>query len=422
MESYGAIYMLGNLFMAFVIYKYVHVFYSCCKMKAAFERTAYIGYFMLITATHIFFKLPIIVMLVNIVLLLLLTLMYEGTIKKCVLSAAIIYFSLMVVETSLAFLTSYLNLNLLKPFAYESEFGIIVIRIVSFILVLLVQGFKSVKSNAALPNAYWISLLAVPLGTVIMLFTIFMSSNISRILMLVCMGCALLINMLTFYLYDAISALLVEKTNQRVAAAQNSLYEHEVQMMKASLDDFKVLQHDLKNKLSPLYGLAQAGQYEEVLKQLSELTSSYSKNREFVKSGNITIDCIINYKLHQAEKQKILISANVLIPDELSLPTLDIAVILGNLLDNALEAVIHVNDRWIDIKLNYTKGRLIIKINNAYDGELIKTAGGFVTRKKDKADHGLGIKSVQAVLDKYDGAMQFSYDASKFEVKALLYI
>lgn len=422
MESYYVIYLLGNLFMAYVLYKYMHIFYSDRKVNQSIEFMAYIGYFLVITAIHIFLDVPFIVMVANLLLLFLLTMMYDGNLKKSILTVAVIYFTLMIVETLFAFLTSYLKLNIMKPFPYESEFGIIVIRIASLALVLLVQGFKNVKYEVLMPNVYWLSLLAIPSGTVVLLFSIFSSSNVSHTTLLICMGCALAINILTFFLYDEISSLLVNQMEQRLAQEQSRFYEHQVQIMKKSLESIRMLRHDLKNKLSPLYGLAQSGQSEELLKQLSELTSFYGVNQEYVNSGNNTIDSIINFKLNSSKNLNILVSTDILIPEELSLKTFDIAVILGNLLDNAIEAVANIDDRWIDIKLRYTKGRLIIEINNSYDGKLKKLDGHFISCKTDKENHGLGLKSVEAALKNYDGAMQISHDPSKFTVKALLYL
>ncbi len=152
----------------------------------------------------------------------------------------------MIIEALFAFLISYLKLNLLEPFHYESEFGIIVIWIASLVLVLLVQGFKNVKCKIPMPNVYWVSLLAVPSGTVVMLFAIFSSSGVSHSLILVCMGCALAINILTFFLYDKISSLLVNQMEQRLAQEQSRFYGHQVQIMKTSVESMQVLRHDLK--------------------------------------------------------------------------------------------------------------------------------------------------------------------------------
>lgn len=419
---YDIIYVLGNLFMAYVIYKYIHIFYSVCKVNKITEKLAYIGYFVLITITHIYFKIPIAVMVVNIFLLFFLTFLYEGKLKKTMLSVVFIYFSLMSIETIFAFLTSALSLDLLAPFQYQSGFGIIVIRIASFALVLIVQGFKNVKNECLLPNIYWLSLLTIPTGTIIMLFAVFMNALLPHGIMLMCMVSALGINMLTFYLYDKISALLLSQMNERLVEEQNRYYEYQVEMMTFTLENIRMIRHDLKNKLSPLYGLAVAGKSEELAAQLAELTAVCCMGRAYSKSGNSTVDSIINFKLQQAEAENIVITTDILVPKELSIPAFDIAVILGNLIDNALEAVVKTDERWIQIKVKYSKGRLITEINNSFDGIIKKTGNHYLSLKKDTKNHGMGIKSVQTVLQKYDGAMQITHNEKTFRTKLLMYM
>lgn len=422
MESYNAIYCLSNLFMTFVIFKYMHIFYSDCKVNYGLELLAYIGYFVLITFTYMFLKIPLANMAVNLIILFLIALLYEGKISKALLSITIIYFSLMIIETLVAFLTSILELNLLTPFKYKSGFGIVVINILSFSYVLLVQGFKNVKTKYPLPSVYWLSLITVPFGTIIMLLSIFTNNSISRSIVFICMGSAFSINIVTFYLYDKISDLLVAQMNRRIIEEQNRYYENQVEIMESALKNMRMLRHDFKNKLSPLCELANSGKINELIARLLELTDMCRITKEYAVSGNSTIDSIVNFKLQQAEKANIKITVDILIPADLSVETFDMAVILGNFLDNALEAVVQTGDRWIDLKIKYTKGRLIIVISNSFDGLIKKIDDIYMTRKEDKKNHGLGLKSVQNAIQKYDGAMQVSHDGKRFQVKVLMYM
>jgi hypothetical protein CLOSPO_01726 len=103
---------------------------------------------------------------------------------------------------------------------------------------------------------------------------------------------------------------------------------------------------------------------------------------------------------------------------------MDITVILGNLLDNALRAIKEVNEHgeesMLHLNLNYTKGRLILRIENSYlNVNLVQ--GNFLTTKKDKKGHGLGLESVKEVLSKYDGVLQITCDKGVFIVEAVLY-
>lgn len=326
------------------------------------------------------------------------------------------------IETIIAFITSKLQLNILVPFEYESELGIVLIRLFSLAFVMVIKGFKNVKKAPILPVSYWVSLVAIMVGTVFMLFAVYMNQNLPRTIILICLSCAFIVNIVSFYLYDKISGLMQEQIEKRVTEEQNRFYEYQVHMMKDTLDSIRMVRHDMKNKMSALYIMAQKGRDEELMFYLEELTDVCNKTKEYAHSGNIAIDSIINYKLQKSDENHIKVITDIIVPMELVIPTFDIAAILGNLLDNAIEAVTYVEERWIDIRVRYTKGRLIIEINNSYDGTLLRTSGGIMSRKADKENHGMGITSVEMTLKKYDGVLQITTNDVKFTAKVLMYI
>lgn len=422
LNGYEIVYLFGNLFNAYVIYKYMYIFYHSCKVRTWVEHSFYIGYFGIVTVIHTWLKLPIIVLGTNLILIVLLTFLYEKNIKKILLSSLIICFSLTIIETIVVVVTSSLQLNVLIPFHYDSEIGVVFSGIISLAFVMCVKGFKYVKNSFILPGSYWISLLVIPLGTIFLLFIVYMDEKLSRQILLLCLCSAFLINVLSFYLYDKISGLMQEQIKRIVMERQAYFYEYQVQMMQDSLDSMRKLRHDMKNKMSSIYILVENGKNEEVKKQLSELTDVWSRGREYACSGNFMIDSLVNYKLQKAEENKIDVSLDIIIPAEISMPIVDMAVILGNLLDNALEAVERVEKRWLNIKMKFIKGCLIIEISNSYDGIILQTEKGIVSRKDDRQNHGLGIDNVKDVLEKYNGLLRLDCDGETFKAKALVYL
>ena len=149
-----------------------------------------------------------------------------------------------------------------------------------------------------------------------------------------------------------------------------------------------------------------------------------SNNEEgFAHTGNVVIDSIVNFKLQEAEKEGIDIRIDLNIPKDLKVPSFDITVILGNLLDNSLNAVRKLEkNRYINIMMKYTKGRLILKMENSFNGIIIKKEGIIYTSESDKKNHGLGLESVKTVLEEYDGTIEFEYDDSKFHTALLMYV
>ena len=97
-------------------------------------------------------------------------------------------------------------------------------------------------------------------------------------------------------------------------------------------------------------------------------------------------------------------------------------VILGNLLDNAIEAASKVNgDKKINVVIYYEKNNLYININNTYNGEIIFDGNKYKTTNENKIDHGIGLSSIENALKKYDGEIEISYTESLFTVKVLMY-
>lgn len=111
------------------------------------------------------------------------------------------------------------------------------------------------------------------------------------------------------------------------------------------------------------------------------------------------------------------------IPSGLSFPSFDLTVILGNLIDNALEAVAFVDeDPFIDFRINCSKGLMIIKISNPYKIAVNMENGKIITSKKDTANHGIGLKSVKEALNKYNGITKIETDQNIFTITAALYL
>jgi len=99
------------------------------------------------------------------------------------------------------------------------------------------------------------------------------------------------------------------------------------------------------------------------------------------------------------------------------------SVILGNLLDNAINASSRLEkDKRLDLKIDYKRGRLFINLSNTYNGILNYKGDKLITSNKDKEAHGIGMKNINAVLDKYDGVMEIDHTENIFTTIILLYL
>ena len=101
------------------------------------------------------------------------------------------------------------------------------------------------------------------------------------------------------------------------------------------------------------------------------------------------------------------------------------AAILGNLLDNALEAVARAREKKLAIDIEYRRGALFIQIENTFDGEVRYTGEGKEKRlatRKESAGHGHGIKNIARAVEKYNGYMDITHEGETFTAVVFLYI
>lgn len=177
--------------------------------------------------------------------------------------------------------------------------------------------------------------------------------------------------------------------------------------------------HDLKNNLLCIRHLISENETAKALSSLDELLMPLSDYENTAITGDSSIDFILNYKKQEASKHQIPITINAqFYPDSHIIPK-DICTILFNLLDNAIEACEQLPasiPAKINISMRPIHGFYFIKIENTCAFSPFDAKHNLKTSKTDHIHHGLGLGSVRAVVEKYDGILDFSYEEHMFKV------
>jgi sensor histidine kinase YesM len=329
----------------------------------------------------------------------------------------------MCVELIVVLLSGYSNYSWLSVNNYSSEYGLIIFQIMLYLVVRLLNNYKNIRKGETIPLANWIAIILIPISSLYIILALFQATGLVWEQVLVGVVLILLVNFTIFYLYDVISASMVDKMDKILLGQQNKYYQKQFELMESYLKTTKAMRHDLRNHLSVIYALVEKGERDTALKHLSKMTDIYDDTRQYAYTENIDIDSILNFKIQAAEQQNIKIALDLSIPEKMCIPSFDVAIILGNLLDNAIEAVAELEkEREIKTKLNYDKGRLIILVENPYQGERIKEGNRYLTTNKEPSKHGLGLKNVKSVLQKYDGTMDITQQKEVFSVSLLLFV
>lgn len=213
----------------------------------------------------------------------------------------------------------------------------------------------------------------------------------------------------------------VIKTGESYEQQQKAeLIEMKNRMLQKSLDEteqafrlWKSSMHDYKNNMIALTQFANDGNLEGIRTYLKQENKIIGKRMFYIRTGNAVVDTLVNTKQSFAEEKGITFVVNAAIPDNCSINEIDMVRILGNLIDNAIEASAGEDEPYIDLVIRLEKKFIVIKIVNKYSREFSK---GLETTKQQKRFHGIGIGSVKSIVKKYGG--EFSIQKQGNEVVA----
>lgn len=421
---YQWVYIITNVFYVYTIYKLMKVFFDVNRTNVSLERLTYVVYGILITIIYFTVNIPAVLIIFNIAAYFGLTFNYEGTIKKRILSAMLTFLILLLTEFIGVLPFQSFNFSLFVENDFASSYGLIICRIFAFVAALILNNFKNIRKGESVPTSNWLCILLIPMASLYLHLLLFYAKGLPIAHIFAGVVLLFLINFAAFYLYDAITAAMSEKMHSMLVLEQNKYYEKQFELIKTSVQTTSTIRHDLKNHMYSIRALTEEGKKDSVLEYIANIMEDLGTKHNLAASGNTVIDSIINFKFQEAEQRGIKTALELKIPDDsMGIPSFDLTIILGNLLDNAIEAAAKVaGNSYINVKIRLDKGRLLIQVENPYRGEIKGSKDRLLTTKADKENHGIGLDSIKNAIQKYDGTMDIHYADNIFSVSLLLYV
>ncbi len=193
----------------------------------------------------------------------------------------------------------------------------------------------------------------------------------------------------------------VTKTNTEKSYYQILEHQNKNLMMYA---------HDTKNHLIAIRSLTDD---EKIISYIEKLTDGINKYSKLASSGNHSLDVIINKYITECEIKSVKFTYDIKKSNLLNVEINDMVSILGNLLDNALEAAETSKEKFIHLQTERKNGYDIVTIKNSYDNKPQTDGDKLKTTKTNKRFHGLGIKSIKTALKKYNGEYNWEYNEAE---------
>lgn len=307
--------------------------------------------------------------------------------------------------------------------------GSLLSKLIALILILCLKRFFHNENMRNISNRYNFILLLIPIGSMFVVYNIFMISvGMSQKKYIkeswTSLIIILLINIVIFKLYLILSKEKELQKYNTVYAQQLELCNQHMREKETVMMDFRNARHDMKQHFIVLIELLERDDNLKATEYLRKLINMEPLSRLGIsRTDNIVVDSLINTKYAVAVKEQIQFEADIHIPMQLPFESADLCILLGNILDNAIEAslVLHEEKRYIKFFMKYEGNTLIITVINAYNGEILRNRRGkIVTNKGDSENHGIGLESVKKVVDKYHGSVVIEPGVQKFTIKIIL--
>ena len=229
------------------------------------------------------------------------------------------------------------------------------------------------------------------------------------------------IGALIFILLEYLLQRIMKREEDKTIIYQNKLMKQQMDEIENIYMTMRGWRHDYHNHLQSLKGFLSLNKVDQMKNYLNELETDLDSIDTLYHSGNLQLDSILNAKLAIAEKGQIRIHCDASIPPQLHVSDLDLCVILGNLLDNAIEScrkIKNPDERFIRVYIGILKKQLYISITNATSETVKQRTDHYFTTKR--GDHGHGLKRVDQVVKKYDGYLNRQNEPGVFATEIIL--
>ena len=204
----------------------------------------------------------------------------------------------------------------------------------------------------------------------------------------------------------------------RILSMRNDLLESNYQSLRKAYDENRMLYHDFKNHMLAVNQFIQEKRNEEASEYINTYIQCVLNINQRVQSECKIIDIIVNCKIAEALEKCIDFKYEIEYIGEICIEDIDMCALLANLLDNAIEACekMKKEKRWIGLKIKRRNEMLFIWIENSIGVGVVEQDKFFETSKRKKNLHGLGMKSIDNVIKKYDGHKEYMIQKDKFQI------
>lgn len=284
-------------------------------------------------------------------------------------------------------------------------------KVILFFIVLLIRKQFGKKSMEMMLDTEWLRFLFFPVFTIVAIsamvsiFGHMQTIEQANLLSIITFGMVVM-NIVVFYLINDILEREMKMHENKVFQIQAKNQLEMYKSISENFDNQKRKTHEYKNQISCIESLLEKKQYSKLEEYVKKIYGSLNSEPDAINTNNVIVNAILNTKYQEAEAKGIVFVFRVNDLSELKIKDEDVVTILANLLNNAIEACETCEDKKI-IKFKFVKEdeMMIIAVKNTFNYDIVYENGEIKSTKTTNVDeHGVGIKNVLKIIEKYGGA------------------
>ncbi len=295
-----------------------------------------------------------------------------------------------------------------------------------FIVYIIAKVIEAKQRNKLVSLNFVISFLIMTVSSALIIYIIFLLAyhvTDIKIKMLVMIAAIILIsaNICSLSIIEKLSETKLRE--ERLMHVENQLKLQNIHYTELTQKQTNItrIYHDLRNNLISISGYIKAKDYEKIKLEIEKISTGLFKNIQLVDTGDYCLDALIAAKITKINQLGINFKYSIILPSSLRIDSVDFCIIIGNALDNAIEAcekISNIDLRKITIKIMQSGEYVVVVVeNSSIEGDYNKS---LVTTKKNKTIHGFGIQSIQFIVKKYNGNVNFEHREKSFILKIII--
>lgn len=237
---------------------------------------------------------------------------------------------------------------------------------------------------------------------------------------LVIVTAILVVAVLLLIIVLVIRNVMQKRYERAIINYQNKLLSQEMEEVRHIYMTMRGWRHDYHNHMQSIKAYLAKNEIKEAKTYLDSLENDLDDIQLLFDTGNVNVDAILNAKVSLALKNQIRCDYKAVIPKEMSVADIDLCVLIGNLIDNAVESCrnLPVEEQFMRLYIAPLKQQLYISVSNATNEVVRKIDEDYISKKR--GDHGHGLKRIQLIVEKYDGYINRKNEPGVFVTEIML--